>query len=57
MHVAGEGDLVQLPQSVRDALALTQTPFNPAPFAATPAPSIDLDTAKIDETIDFKGPS
>jgi hypothetical protein len=55
MHVAGEGDPAKLAQSVRDALALTGTPFNPAPAATTPAPSLDMDTAKIDEALGFKG--
>jgi hypothetical protein len=55
MHVAGEGDPAKLAQSVRDALALTGTPFNPAPVATTAAPSLDMDTAKIDEALGFKG--
>jgi hypothetical protein len=55
MHVAGEGDPAKLAQSVRDALALTGTPFNPAPAATTPASSLDMDTAKIDEVLGFKG--
>jgi hypothetical protein len=55
MHVAGQGDPVKLAQSVRDALALTQTPFNPAPATATSPPPIDLDTARLDAAIGFKG--
>jgi hypothetical protein len=55
MHVGGQGDPVKVATAVRAALAESQTPFNPPPAAAAPPPAIDLDTAKLDETIGFKG--
>jgi Domain of Unknown Function (DUF1259) len=55
MHVGGQGDPVKVATAVRAALAESQTPFNPPPAAAAPPPAIDLDTAKLDETIGIKG--
>ena len=55
MHVGGQGDPVKVATAVRAALAESQTPFNPPPAAASPPPAIDLDTAKLDETIGVKG--
>jgi hypothetical protein len=55
MHVGGHGDPLQLAQSVRDALALSKTPFDPPTAVSAPAPDLGLDTAKIDEAIGFKG--
>jgi hypothetical protein len=57
MHVAGHGDPVKLAASIRDALATgSKTPFGPAPTtAATAAPALDLDTAKIDQAMGAQG--
>jgi Domain of Unknown Function (DUF1259) len=54
MHVLGRGDAVTLAQTLHDALALSKTPLGAAP-AASPAPSIDLDTAMIDRVLGAKG--
>jgi len=55
MHVGGQGDPVKVATAVRAALAESKTPFNPPPAAPAPPPAIDLDTAKLDETIGVKG--
>jgi Domain of Unknown Function (DUF1259) len=55
MHVGGQGDPVKVATAIRAALAESKTPFNPPPAAASPPPAIDLDTAKLDETIGVKG--
>jgi hypothetical protein len=55
MHVGGQGDPVKVATALRAALAESKTPFNPPPAAAAPPPAIDLDTAKLDETIGVKG--
>jgi Domain of Unknown Function (DUF1259) len=55
MHVGGQGDPVQIATAIRAALAESKTPFNPAPAAAASPAAIDLDTAKLDETIGVKG--
>ena len=55
MHVGGQGDPVKIATAIRAALAESKTPFNPPPAAAAPPPAIDLDTAKLDETIGVKG--
>jgi hypothetical protein len=53
MHIAGHGDPVQLARTVREALALSNTPF------ATPAASvpqdIGIDTAEIERILAYKG--
>jgi len=58
MHVAGQGDPVKLATAIHDALGASKTPFGPAPSAtpttATPA-SLDLDTAKLEQTLGHKG--
>src|SRR5260370_14048131 len=54
MHVGGQGDPVKLAQTLRAALALSQTPLAaPAPAAAPPA--IELDSAAIDTALGAKG--
>src|SRR4029077_1553216 len=55
MHVSGTGDAEQLARMTRVALEESQTPWEMG--AAPPATATDLgiDTAKIDETIGFKG--
>ena len=53
VHVGGHGDPEALATTIRAALADSKTPLQ-AP-AATPAPAIDLDTAKLDQVIGAKG--
>jgi hypothetical protein len=53
MHVLGHGDPVKLAAALRTALAESKTPLSAAP--AAPPPSIDLDTAAIDQTLGAKG--
>ena len=54
MHIAGHGDPVKLAGSIRAALALSRTPFNP-PSAPGTAPSLDLDTSQIDKIMGYSG--
>ncbi|KZD21621.1 peptidase M23 [Tardiphaga robiniae] len=56
MHVAGHGDPMKLATAVRDALAESKTPLTVA-AQTSPAPAVDLDTAKLDEIIGSKGQS
>src|SRR5450631_1044644 len=56
MHVAGHGDPEKMAASIRSALAsASKTPFAPPATIAGPAPSIDLDTAKLDQAMGAKG--
>src|ERR1700682_505689 len=56
MHVAGHGDPEKMAASIRAALSsASKTPFDPPATTAGPAPSIDLDTAKIDDAMGAKG--
>lgn len=55
MHVRGHGDPVKLATSVREALAESKTPFEPAAPASGQAPQLDLDTAKLDQILGAKG--
>ena len=54
MHVAGEGDPVKLATGLHDALSASRTPLGstPAPAAQT---SVELDTAKLEQTLGYKG--
>ncbi|MET3299006.1 DUF1259 domain-containing protein [Bradyrhizobium diazoefficiens] len=54
MHVAGHGDPVKLASAIHDALVESKTPQTIAAPAA-PAPTIGLDTAKLDQIIGVKG--
>ena len=54
MHVEGHGDPVKLATTLHTALALSGTPFA-TPTASGSPPTIDLDTAKLDEVIGQKG--
>jgi len=54
MHIGGHGDPVKMAEVIRSALALSKTPLNVAP-AASPAPTVDLDTAQLDQIIGAKG--
>jgi hypothetical protein len=58
MHVAADGDPAKLAATLHDALSATGTPLSsgPAPQAAAPAqPSLELDTARLDQTLGHKG--
>src|SRR5258707_4087915 len=56
MHIAGHGDPDKMAASIHAALAsASKTPFDPPATTAGPAPSTDLDTAKIDEAMCAKG--
>jgi len=59
MHVAGQGDPVKLATALHDALGASKTPFgapaSSAQPAAVPPTSLDLDTAKIEATLGYKG--
>src|SRR3954452_17696501 len=53
MHVLGHGDPVKLAAALHTALAESKTPLSASP--AAPSPSIDFDTAAIDQTLGAKG--
>src|SRR3954471_16612796 len=55
MHVGGHGDPVKLATALRAALAESKTPLGPPAAAASPPPTIDLDTAQLDQIIGVKG--
>jgi hypothetical protein len=56
MHVAGHGEPEKMAASLRAALSSeSKTPFDPPATTAAAAPSLDLDTAKIDEAMGAKG--
>jgi hypothetical protein len=57
MHVSGLGDPVKLATALHDALGASKTPFGVAAAGAPPAAAapLDLDTAKLDQTIGHKG--
>lgn len=54
MHVGGHGDPVKMAGVIRDALGVSKTPLA-APAATAPAPTVDLDTAQLDQLIGAKG--
>jgi hypothetical protein len=54
MHVGGHGDPIKLATALRAALAESKTPLT-APAAAGPPPTIDLDTAQLEQIIGVKG--
>jgi hypothetical protein len=54
MHVGGHGDSVKVAAAIRDALAASKTPLS-LPTTTAPAPTIDLDTAQLDQIIGIKG--
>jgi hypothetical protein len=53
MHIAGHGDAVKLAGAIKQVIALTKTPAASQPASATP--TIDLDTAAIDQVLGYKG--
>lgn len=55
MHVGGHGDPEKMATVIRSALSASKTPFNSPATTAGPAPSLDLDTAKLDEIMHVKG--
>jgi hypothetical protein len=54
MHVGGHGDPARMAAVIRDALSASKTPLA-TPAAAGPAPTVDLDTAQLDQLIGAKG--
>jgi hypothetical protein len=54
MHVAGHGDPIKVAAAIRDGLAESKTPLTVAASTAPP-PSVDLDTAQLDQIIGVKG--
>jgi hypothetical protein len=54
MHIAGHGDPVKLATAIRDALAESKTPLTVG-APASPPPTVDLDTAQLDQIIGIKG--
>src|ERR1700681_1716482 len=55
MHVGGNGDPEKMAAVIRSALSASKTPFDPPPTTAGPAPTVDLDTARLDEIMGVKG--
>jgi hypothetical protein len=54
MHVAGHGDPVKVAAAIHEALAESKTPLTVAASTAPP-PTVDLDTAQLDQIIGVKG--
>jgi hypothetical protein len=54
MHVGGHGDPTKMASVIHDALSASKTPMSPPATAASP-PTVDLDTARLDEIIGAKG--
>jgi hypothetical protein len=56
MHVGGHGDPEKMAAAIREALSSgSKTPFEPPPTTANVTPTLDLDTAKLDEIMHAKG--
>jgi hypothetical protein len=56
MHVGGHGDPEKMATLIRSALSsASKTPFAAPATTAGPAPTVDLDTAKLDEIMGVKG--
>lgn len=55
MHVSGHGDPGELATTLRTALANSKTPLTAPAGTAPAAPSIELDTAAIDQALGHKG--
>ena len=56
MHVAGQGNAEQMAMAIRAALSSgSGTPFDTPATTGGPAPTIDLDTAKLDDAINAHG--
>jgi hypothetical protein len=54
MHISGQGNPVELAQSIRTALALSKTPLTTPPAPPKPQP-LDLETQKLDQILGYKG--
>jgi Domain of Unknown Function (DUF1259) len=54
MHISGQGNPVELAQSIRTALSLSKTPLTPPPSPPKPQP-LDLETQKLDQILGYKG--
>ena len=54
LHVGGHGDPVKMAAAIHDALGASKTPLA-APAPASPPPTIDLDTAQLDQIMGVKG--
>jgi hypothetical protein len=54
MHISGQGNPVEMAQSVRAALTLSKTPLTP-PSAPPKPQTIDLDTQKLEQILGYKG--
>ncbi len=55
MHIGGHGNPVKMGEAIRSALALSKTPLGPPVASSSPAPTIDLDTAQLDQIIGARG--
>jgi hypothetical protein len=55
MHVGGHGDPEKMAAIIRSALSASNTPFDAPATTAGPAPTVDLDTAKLDQIMGVKG--
>jgi hypothetical protein len=53
MHIAGHGDAVKLAAAIKQVIGLTKTPAPSQPSSSTP--TVDLDTAAIDQVLGYKG--
>jgi hypothetical protein len=54
MHIAGHGDPVKLATAIREGLNASKTP-GASPTPAGPPPTVDLDTAQLDQIMEAKG--
>jgi hypothetical protein len=54
MHISGQGNPVELAQSIRAGLSLSKTPLTAPPSAPKPQ-AIDLDTQKLEQILGYKG--
>ena len=54
MHIGGHGDPIKIADGIREALTASKTPLQ-APASAGPPPSVDLDTAQLEQIIGTKG--
>src|SRR5262249_32074464 len=56
MHVGGHGDLAKMAGVIREALSVSKTPLTGS-AATSPAPTVDLNTEQLEQTIGVKGQS
>jgi hypothetical protein len=55
MHIGAHGDPMKLAKAVLDALAETKTPFESSAAPVGEPPTIDFDTAQVDEALGSQG--